>query len=94
MISRIGVLPQVLVCSRTNLAPASRPVLPQINGVVYEPNGIPSQLDGVHSTPKSGPKAKPNGVLPNGLTYTPSRLLPVDASPASTAGKKRKKSLG
>ncbi len=96
------------VCSRSDLGsvgiivPPSRLALPQINGMVHKPNGIPSQLNlilnGVHSTPKSGPKAKPNGSLHNGHAHTPSRSLPVGASPASTpsstVGKKRKKSLG
>ncbi|KAI0715399.1 WD40 repeat-like protein [Earliella scabrosa] len=72
---------------------SSKPPL-QSNGI-HKPNGIPSHLNGVHSTPVT-PKGtpKPNGVS-NGPAYTPSRPLPsvVDSSPA-TAGKKRKKSLG
>ncbi|TBU63747.1 WD40 repeat-like protein [Dichomitus squalens] len=74
-------------------APPSRPPPVQANGI-HKPNGIPPHLNGPRATPKSTPKANPNGATPNGHAYTPSRPPPADASPASTAGKKRKKSLG
>ena len=63
-------------------------------GTIPKPNGIPPHLNGTHATPKPTPKSKPNGVTPNGPAHTPNRPPPVDASPISTAGKKRKKSLG
>ncbi|RPD82358.1 WD40 repeat-like protein [Lentinus tigrinus ALCF2SS1-7] len=69
---------------------------PQINGG-HKPNGVPPHLNGAHPAPPT-PKAtpKPNGALPNGHAYTPSRppaTPQADDTPAK-AGKKRKKSLG